>query len=408
MKFTQLKGDSNPSLVGSVRDRDKPIYRWHAYKHSFSKELVENLLDEFKLRENSWVLDPFVGSGTTLLTCKERSINAIGYDISPFAVFLANTKLENYSTAELNKTYEGVAEKILTSFYRVDYDFPDIPIINKAFRKEIWNEILFIKNEILKINGKRNRNFFLLALFSILESSSNTSKGGGFLRINNRRIRRDSVVNKFINSAKSMIEDLHKVELNRNGGEWKAFIGDARKIKTNKKFDAIITSPPYLNRHDYTRIYSLELILSFVKNNSELKKLRYSTLRSHVEAKKKFQTNGYVEPLKLKRLIKKIEKNGMNNERVNYMIRGYFEDMYLCLKEMKNLLKQNAKIALVISNVRFSGINIPVDEILGAIGEGVGLKLEAIKVARLRGNSSQQMRDYKRSFSRESVIIWKN
>jgi len=150
------------------------------------------------------------------------------------------------------------------------------------------------------------------------------------------------------------------------------------------------------------------LILSFVKNNSELKKLRYSTLRSHVEAKKKFQTNGYVEPLKLKRLIKKIEKNGMNNERVNYMIRGYFEDMYLCLKEMKNLLKQNAKIALVISNVRFSGINIPVDEILGAIGEGVGLKLEAIKVARLRGNSSQQMRDYKRSFSRESVIIWKN
>lgn len=408
MKLTKLKGDYYPSIVGSVRDRNRPIYRWHAYKHSFSKELVDNLLDEFRLPKNSWLLDPFVGSGTTLLVCNERNINCIGYDISPFAVFLANTKLKNYNKIELNKTLNIIADSIITNTHRDNHDFPDIPLINKAFRKDIWNEILFVRQQVLKIQNRKNRDFFLLALFSILESISNTTKSGGFLRITNRRVRKDSVAKKFRKSAKSMIDDLDIVKKNRSKSECKAIVGDARNIKTNKKFNAIITSPPYLNRHDYTRIYSLELILNFVKNNDGLKKLRYNTLRSHVEARKKFRTNGYIEPLKLQRLVKKIEENGMNNERISYMIRGYFEDMYRCLKEMKNLLKKNGKIALVISNVRFSGINIPVDEILVLIGEKIGLKIVEIRIARFKGNSSQQMRDYKKSFSRESIIIWKN
>lgn len=405
MNFTRLKVDSSPSIVSSMRDRNKPVYRWHAYKHSFSKELVDNLLDEFNLSENSWVLDPFVGSGTTLLACKERKINSIGFDISPFAVFLANTKLENYDTGELNKVFEEISKKILIDPDIIEFPLPDIPLMKKAFRKEIWNEIISIKNEILKIKNKKIRNLFLLALFSILESSSNTTKSGGFLRITNRRIRRDSIAKMFLDAAKAMIDDLENFKMKRGHGEWKATIGDARKLNTSKKFDAIITSPPYLNRHDYTRIYSLELILNFVKNNSELKKLRYSTLRSHVEAKPLFQKNGYEEPLRLKNIINKIEQNGTNNERIVYMIRGYFEDMYRCLKEMKERLKPNGKIAIVVSNVRFSGINIPVDLVLAKIGEYVGLQIMEIKVARFRGNSSQQMRDYNKKSSRESIII---
>jgi len=247
-----------------------------------------------------------------------------------------------------------------------------------------------------------------LALFSILESVSNTTKSGGFLRITKRTIRKGTVKRRFEESAFSMIGDLEVEALRKNKANLIARVGDARKLRTKRMYNAIITSPPYLNRHDYTRIYSLELILNFVKDNEQLKKLRYNTLRSHVEARKKYNSNGYMQPIKLTSIIKKIETNGTNNGQVTAMISGYFEDMYLCLKEMKRILKPDGKIALVVSNVRFSGINIPVDEILGNIGEGVGLKLNEIRVARLRGNSSQQMRDYKRSFSRESIIIWKN
>ncbi len=396
------------SLVSPRKDKDKPIYRWHSYKHSFSKELVDNFIEEFNLNKNSFVLDPFVGSGTTLLACKEQGINGVGYDISPFAVFLTKTKLYNYNKDELSVLLKIISNKMSNGGVIKKYEFPDIPLISKAYNESIWNEVQFLKSQIIKIRKTKNRNFFLLALFSILESVSNTSKGGGFLRITKRNVEKEMVIKKFIESVNSMIKDLERPIINKNGTKLRTYIGDSRKLGTKQKFDAVITSPPYMNRHDYTRIYSLELILFFVKNNSELKKLRYKTLRSHVEAKKRYIPNGYKKPDKLRQLINKIESNGVNNIQIVDMIEGYFEDMYLTIKEMKEALKKNGMIALVVSNVRFSGINIPVDEILGKLGERMGLKLIEIRVARNRGNSSQQMRDYKKSVSRESIIIWEN
>ena len=70
------------------------------------------------------------------------------------------------------------------------------------------------------------------------------------------------------------------------------------------------------------------------------------------------------------------------------------------------MLKVKGKIGLVVSNVRFSGVNVPVDKILSEIGEQIGLKTIQILIARFRGNSSQQMKLYRRKPSRESIVIW--
>jgi DNA modification methylase len=396
------------SLVSPRKDKDKPIYRWHSFKHSYSKELVDTFINEFHLDNKSRVIDPFVGGGTTLLACKEKNINAIGIDILPFSIFLTKTKLQEYNKDELNRVFNLLQSKIESNNVN-NYEMPDIPLIKKAFRQEIWNEVLFIKNQILTIKSKIYKDFFLLALLSILESVSNTTKAGGFLRITKRRIKKGLVKRRFYDYASFMINDIpsknnnRKIKLNI-----KALKGDARKLNISEKFDAVITSPPYPNRHDYTRIYALELIANFINCNDELKKLRYKTLRSHVEARELYSSNGYKKPKELIAIIKKIETNGTNNPQIIGMIEGYFEDMYLAIKEMKKVLKKDGEIALVVSNVRFSGINIPVDEILGKIGENVGLQLKEIRVARLRGNSSQQMRNYKKSLSRESIIIWEN
>jgi tRNA G10 N-methylase Trm11 len=186
-------------------------------------------------------------------------------------------------------------------------------------------------------------------------------------------------------------------------------LGDARNYPADIKkmeFDAILTSPPYPNRHDYTRIYELELLVGFIENNQSLKKLRYDTLRSHVEAKKKFEANGYTKPIRLERIIAELTGRELNNPQIIPTLIGYFEDMYLCLKEMSKVLKKGAYVGLVVSNVRFAGIMIPVDELLGEIGEQVGLNLEIIYILRYRGNSSQQMHRHRKEPSRESLIIW--
>lgn len=398
------------SLISPIRDSQTPIYNWLRYKHSFSKELAHNLLHEFKLQPGAWVLDPFCGGGTTLLACKESGINSFGVDILPFAVFLSNVKTDNY---ELRKLYSGVdylkANIMEGNNGNNGYSLPDITYIKNAFSPKTEKKLLLIKSGINGIRDSKVRGFLNLAFLSIVEEVSNTTKGGGFLRITKRNITSKQIENLLFVKINKMMADLNILDY-KNGVRKvtaKAKVGDSRKIPTQRKFDAIITSPPYPNRHDYTRIYSLELAFDFISSNDELKRLRYDTLRSHVEARKKYDVENYRKPKVLQRLLRLVERNGTNNSKVLPMLEGYFEDMYMSLIEMHRCLKENGHIGLVVSNVRFAGINIPVDEILAELGECAGLKTIGIWAARVRGNSPQQMGKYTRVPSRESIIIWK-
>lgn len=398
--------DSLSNLISPRVDIKRPIYNWHSFKHSYSKGLVDNLIQEFNIKKGAWIMDSFCGGGTTLLACKEAGINSSGFDILPFSVFLSNVKTRYYQTEELIKE-----KKKFTLNKKISLSIPaltNIPIAQKAFTSDVRTELIRIKQRVEEIDDKNTRDFYNLGLLSILESVSNTSKSGGFLRLIDRQVKSNTVFNLFNSRIDSMISDVGQFN---NSLKWKnvsvsAKNADARDLNTKRKYNAIITSPPYPNRHDYSRIYSLEMLFDFVSNNDDLKKIRYETLRSHVEARKKYDAGDYVKPKKLVKLIDRVKNNGVNNPQVIEMLEGYFEDMYLAIKEMADKLDDKGKIALVVSNVRFAGINIPVDEILSKTGEQVGLKSKHIWLARYRGNSSQQMKEYKRNPSRESIVTW--
>jgi len=396
------------SLISPVRDRHNPIYNWHAFKHSYSKDLVGKLAKKFNLAAGAWVLDPFSGGGTTLLACKELGINSKGIDILPFSVFLSNVKTRNYNPDKLKQQLEKISGSRESAPKKER--LPDIGIMNKAFSGRVKSELLDLKYKINQIKDVEIRDFYMLGLLGILESVSNTEKAGGFLRVVEKDVAAKEVAPKFFSKIETMINDVEKFNDNLKFTKVKtdAELSDSRKFSSQKKFDAIITSPPYPNRHDYTRIYGLEMIFDFVKDNNELKRIRYDTLRSHVEAKKRFESSGYEKPAIIDSIIARVKEAGVNNSKVPEMIEGYFEDMFLSLSQMQKHLKKGGKIALVVSNVRFGGVNIPVDQILGQVGEQAGLHTEAILAARYRGNSAQQMGKFKRKSSRESIVIWCN
>src|SRR5688572_7424851 len=70
------------------RERTKHVHRLHPYLGKFIPQLVEIFLRKY-FKPGQTVLDPFSGSGTTLVQANELGINAIGYDISAFNVILA-------------------------------------------------------------------------------------------------------------------------------------------------------------------------------------------------------------------------------------------------------------------------------------------------------------------------------
>ncbi len=88
------------------------------------------------------------------------------------------------------------------------------------------------------------------------------------------------------------------------------------------------------------------------------------------------------------------------------MLRGYFEDIYLTMHSISSVLNPAGWVAMIVGNVRYAGVNVPVDEIVAEIGVQVGMKSTHIWTARLKGNSSQQMMKFKRRPNRESIVLW--
>jgi hypothetical protein len=159
-----------------------------------------------------------------------------------------------------------------------------------------------------------------------------------------------------------------------------------------------------LNRYDYSRIYSLELCLGFVETFEQLKAVRHSLLRSHIESRPA-PTDEVHHPA-LVEILQNLQGQKLNNPRIPIMIKGYFEDMNLVLQQLARICRPKAKVALVVANARFHGELIPVDLILSELAGDAGFQTERIYVTRYKGNSSQQMGRFGRVAVRESVALW--
>ena len=202
-----------------------------------------------------------------------------------------------------------------------------------------------------------------------------------------------------------MLTDLENVKL-PSAENWRIAVADARSLpESSGTFDGVITSPPYPNRHDYTRVFGIELLFAFL-DTDQLLSLRRQTLESHPEARpKRRAVPGYDPPALLRSALNQIR--GLKiDPRVLRMLEGYFRDMYLFLKEAQRICRTGGRIALVLGNVQYAGVQILVDEIIASIGESMGLRCEGLSVARLRGNSAQQMAKFGRQPSRETIVTF--
>ena len=174
----------------------------------------------------------------------------------------------------------------------------------------------------------------------------------------------------------------------------------------SSSIDAVITSPPYLNRNVYLAQQKAEMsFLHMVESYEGYRSLVRRTFRSHVEAAFDLQPSSQFP--EVRKILDSISLTENNNPKIPHMIAGYFEDMDAALSELSRVMKPGATAAFVVGNSRWGGVVVPVDHILLMIAERHNFQPMKVLVTREKGNSPQQMRKYGRIPVRESVVVFR-
>jgi len=138
------------SLLNYSDDLNRPRQRWYRYKEGFSLELVRRLISEYNKNNKGTIMDPFLGSGSTIIAANQLGLNGIGFEVNPFSYFLSKCKLRNYS-AEIALEFKNASQEVLTVKFERDYKLPALSISQNVFNPDVENYLMNVKENILAL-----------------------------------------------------------------------------------------------------------------------------------------------------------------------------------------------------------------------------------------------------------------
>ena len=392
------------NLVNFDTNQSYPRHSWFNIKEGYSTDLVKNVLLDLKINKyDGYIMDPFSGSGTTVLASSILGYQSIGIEVNPFLYYLSKIKCINYSNKFnlfLNRFKKlNIKTQILS-------EVPKLSISKKLFKNQL-NEILKIKNWIGKIKDKNCKELFFCAYLCSLDKASYAKKDGNGLKYPKNKIPQN-FQDVFISNLEKFIEDTKKIKIKKKplfflGDNLQILSQDNFKKKYKNKIALCVFSPPYANCFDYTEVYKTELWFGdFVKEYKDLRNLRNKTLSSHLN-----KTFADVKILKeITPYIDKIKTKKLWSNKIISMLVNYFNEMDILLSKLSALICKNGKCVIVVGNSSYGNIVIPTDEILKKLAKKNGFKNNYIIQARKLGTSSQQ---YKKiddlNKLRESLVV---
>lgn len=400
------------SLLNYSDDLNKPFQRWYRYKEGYSVELVEHLIREYAERKEGIILDPFSGSGSTLLAAEDMGYAGIGFEVNPFSYFLSQCKLDNYSKETIESfkaAYENILQQALNK--KENYCLPKLSISAKVFNDEIEKYYMSVGTLIESglVTDKQVHNLLKVGWLACLEPLCNYRKAGNGLKI--RKYVKPRIVT--VEDAKAMLLEEYQniyIDLTQNhktnhGLIYNDSCLNMGKYITPNSVEGIIFSPPYANCFDYTEIYKLELWFGkFVSEYSELKKLRRNSLHSHLngDLSRKVQSKSAT----LAELLTRLKEKELWDKKIPKMLQLYYDDMFQVVEECYKALDDKGFCCIVVGNSAYGGIVFAADLILAEYAEQIGFTVDKIEVDRYIITSSQQYEITKETgkYLRESVV----
>ncbi len=406
------------SAMNKINPEDRSIHGWYRFVLSFPPHLVDGYMERFKMNRGKWLLDPFCGTGTTLVQAKKRGVPSVGVEANPMASFASRVKvdwrpdpdgLKNHA----RRIHENVSEEFKSSGI---FDEPLLRLLNDSSHPVLRSLKPELKKMLLKdsisalplhktlvlldhIRKEDHPDFLgheLLALAKALVNSISNLRFGPEVGVG--VVKDDApAVGLWQKEVDLIVDDLrHFKDLADIPSE--VHQADARQITDllePRSVDAVITSPPYPNEKDYTRTTRLEMVLlGFVKDKTELQALKKNMVRSNTRSVYKADDDDQwvAKNERIQEIADAIERRRIELGKTSgferlyaRVTKLYFGGMFRHLRDMRTVLKPGAYLAYVVGDqASYLRVMIRTGEILGDIARSLGYEVIGIDLFRTR------------------------
>jgi hypothetical protein len=420
-----------------LRLEDRAVHDWYRFVLSFPPHLVRAYLDRFSIGPGQVVLDPFCGTGTTLVECKKLGIASIGIERNPMAHFASQTKLdwtidpnrliadaESIAAIALSQLKsEGIEDEPPLPLFVKDnhsYTSPELRsldlesaaiLLKDSISPLPLHKVLILLDVIARVSGDRYRNHEQLALARVIVNGASNLEFGPEVGVGPPRLDAP-VIRPWLGGVRAIADDLDQLE-GQKMGTAAVHLTDARHLRevlSPESVDAVITSPPYPNEKDYTRTTRLEsVILGLIRNKTELRALKKELVRSNTRSVYSSDADDQIvaNHPEIQHIANEIERRRVAMGKTSGFERMYarvtklyFGGMTRHLASLRNILRAGARLAYVVGDqASYLRVMIRTGEILADLARSLGYEVESIDLFRTRLATAT------RDMLREEVLV---
>lgn len=383
---------------------DRQYHDWYRFVLSFPPHLVREYITRFGLKEGDTILDPFCGTGTTLVEAKLHGIASVGVEANAMAHFASSVKvdwnidpdglLEHAAVVarQANKVMASEGESSLRKLPEESFSL----LLKDSISPLPLHKTLVLLEQLKKSANSCFQRHELLALAKSLVFSISNLHFGPEVGVHRTKKTDAPVVESWLAEVKHIAADLRNAQL--RDSHVTVHHADSRQLATHlrpQSIDAVFTSPPYPNEKDYTRTTRLEsVMLGFIKNKKELRALKKGLLRSNTRNVYKGDDDDawIAEHSEIQAIAAEIEnrrialgKTSGFEKQYGKVTKLYFGGMARHLAELRPFLRPGAYLGYVVGDqASYLQVLIRTGQLLADIAKSLGYRVVSIDLFRTR------------------------